>query len=385
MRFFVGDETGLLKRLQITSDEDNGGAKCVVTKWRKQDRAEAITAIHLRKLEINQEHEQEQQPEELLLGLKSGVVESFRPASEDAPSVVKGMETKSVPIVGLYGDDNRIVVGYSSGEVVTHRRSGGSKKKGKNSINSTLIAAPDANCMEVCKDTTNKFAIAGKEYDPRIWDLNSSDAPVFKAKNVKPDKLLLQEPRNVNVISFVPSTDGTQFVTGTTQHKLRFYDSKAQNRPVYSVELGDSAIKSLAVSPDGTTVVVGDVIGDMYSCDLRTGRTIGKFRGLSGSCRDLHYYSNPKRPLVACCGLDRHVRLYDAKTRKGKFSHYLKQSLTCMAFADSGYGNEFETVKRETDKQEKKRKSKESKQEEADDDELWDSLESSKRSKKTQE
>eukprot|EP00040_Diaphanoeca_grandis_P004147 m.27243 g.27243 ORF g.27243 m.27243 type:complete len:376 (-) comp15711_c0_seq1:129-1256(-) len=370
MRFYVGDETGLLKRLQITSDEENGGAKCVVTKWRKQDRAQSITAMHLRALDP----ELPDDGEELVIGLKSGIVETFNPDKDLSP-VSASMTSKNSPIIGIFGDDSRIIAAHSSGDVTVHNRK---SKKGKST---SIAAGPDATCMQVCGDATHKFGIAGTEYDPRIWDLNNVEAPLFKAKNVKPDKLLLQEARAVNALCFVPGTDGMMFVTGTILHKLRLYDTRAQHRPMYSVEIGDNAIKSLSVSPDGTNVVVGDVIGDLFSCDLRTGKTLGKFRGLTGSCRNVHFHPSEKRSLVATCGLDRHVRLFDAKTRRGKFSQYLKQSLTCMTFANSGYGNEFETVKKDPKGKQKRKVNKEEQDEE--DDELWSSLDNKGKKNKT--
>ena len=164
--------------------------------------------------------------------------------------------------------------------------------------------------------------------------MNGLEAPVFKAKNLKPDMLMLQIPKCINDLAFVPGHGGALFVTGTAFREVRFYDSRAQNRPIYSIEVGEHAVNSLAIAPGGNTIIAGDVVGDIFSLELRTGRKVGKYKGFTGSCRDIQVH--PTLPLVAACGIDRHVRVYDTNTHKCVFKSYLKQRLTCLAFRGGG-------------------------------------------------
>ena len=112
--------------------------------------------------------------------------------------------------------------------------------------------------------------------------------------------------------------------------ELRLYDTRAQARPVYNLELGEFALKSVAVSPEASEVAAGDVSGGVFLCDLRSGGVRGKFRPMAGSCRAVAFH--PTLPLLAACGLDRHVHLYDVGTRKTVHSQYLKQRQNALLF-----------------------------------------------------
>ena len=64
--------------------------------------------------------------------------------------------------------------------------------------------------------------------------------------------------------------------------------------------------------------------------DLRAGKTRGKFKGNSGSIRQVAVH--PDGAHVACAGLDQYVRVYDTATRKCVASAYAKQPLTAIVF-----------------------------------------------------
>lgn len=59
------------------------------------------------------------------------------------------------------------------------------------------------------------FVVGGDKSDLRIYDVNNAATPIFKARNVKPDKLQLEQPKCINDVAFVPGSDGTRIVTGT--------------------------------------------------------------------------------------------------------------------------------------------------------------------------
>lgn len=70
--------------------------------------------------------------------------------------------------------------------------------------------------------------------------------PLFKVRN---DHLDLQVPVWVTEIGFLPCTNTQPTVAvGTGYHQLRLYDTKAQKRPVLSVEFEDSPISAMAVT-----------------------------------------------------------------------------------------------------------------------------------------
>jgi hypothetical protein len=66
----------------------------------------------------------------------------------------------------------------------------------------------------------------------RLWDVNSPAAPVFKAKNVKPDMLQLEQPVWITGLAFVPGTGDTQIVASTAHKVLRIFDIRASARAV---------------------------------------------------------------------------------------------------------------------------------------------------------
>ena len=168
----------------------------------------------------------------------TGATEILRPKDATAPS----------PVVGLYGTDSVVMTAKGTGQVWIKSRHGDGDGDGDGD-ETEVNASPAANVMRVCRDTPNLFGIGGKDTDPRIWDLNRLEAPVFKAKNLKPDMLMLQIPKCINDLAFVPGHGGALFVTGTAFREVRFYDSRAQNRPIYNVEVGEHAVNALAIAP----------------------------------------------------------------------------------------------------------------------------------------
>ena len=181
--------------------------------------------------------------------------------------------------------------------------------------------------------------------------------------------------------------------------EFRLYDTKVKARPIINNVVSEYAIKSIAMHPNGTynkhdsifvviintalagsasscstppvasspgyvalytvlslmlrctipmplciqgnEVILADVAGLMFSIDLRTMRNCGSFRGNSGSVRSIEVH--PTLPLVAAVGLDRHLRVYNANTKRGVSSVYLKQRLNkVLLSSDSQVGIEID-------------------------------------------
>uniref|UniRef100_A0A0K0F696 WD_REPEATS_REGION domain-containing protein n=1 Tax=Strongyloides venezuelensis TaxID=75913 RepID=A0A0K0F696_STRVS len=152
------------------------------------------------------------------------------------------------------------------------------------------------------------FATGGKENDLKVWDLSTKEKK-FEARNVKHDSLNLRVPVNILNICFVGSDD--KIVTSTKNHKIRMYDTKAQQRPVIDISWLENPITAMSVGYEKHYVVVGNAIGEMGLFDLRTQRLVHKYKGASGSIRSI--VCHPYLPYVVSAGLDRFVRLHDMK------------------------------------------------------------------------
>ena len=68
---------------------------------------------------------------------------------------------------------------------------------------------------------TRWFLVGGDKSDWRIYDVNNGSTPIFKGRNVKPDKLQLEQPQCINDLAFVPGSNGTRIVTGTKYREFR--------------------------------------------------------------------------------------------------------------------------------------------------------------------
>ncbi|WOL07812.1 WD repeat-containing protein [Canna indica] len=114
-----------------------------------------------------------------------------------------------------------------------------------------------------------------------------------------------------------------------------------QRRPVISVNFCESAVRAVCEDIDGYTVYVGNGTGDLASFDMRTGKLLGCFIGkCSGSIRSI--VRHPESPIIASCGLDSYLRVWNAKTRQLLSAVFQKQHLTNVVidshFSDEGSG-----------------------------------------------
>jgi len=102
-----------------------------------------------------------------------------------------------------------------------------------------------------------------------------------------------------------------------------------QRRPAISVDFREAPIKAVAADPNGHDVYIGTGIGDLASFDMRTGKLLGCYIGkCSGSIRSI--VRHPELPLIASCGLDSYLRIWDTNTRQLLSAVFLKQHLTTV-------------------------------------------------------
>ncbi|XP_038620648.1 WD repeat-containing protein 74 [Tachyglossus aculeatus] len=171
-------------------------------------------------------------------------------------------------------------------------------------------------------------ATGGKENALKVWDLQGSREPVFRAKNVRNDWLDLRVPIWDRDIQFLPGAQ--RLVTCTGYHQVRVYDpSSPTRRPVLEASYGEYPLTALTLTPGGTSVVVGNTHGQLAEIDLRQGRLVCCLKGLAGSVRGLQCH--PTRPLLASCGLDRVLRVHRLREPRGlEHKVYLKSRLNCL-------------------------------------------------------
>ncbi|ESQ33938.1 hypothetical protein EUTSA_v10007651mg [Eutrema salsugineum] len=187
-------------------------------------------------------------------------------------------------------------------------------------------------------DGSENFGLfGGKRVEVNIWDLEQC-TKIWSAKSPPKDNLGIFTPTWFTCAAFLSNEDHRKFVTGTKSHQVRLYDVSAQRRPVLSFDFRETAITAISEDPDGHTIYVGNASADLASFDIRTGKLLGSFLGkCSGSIRSV--VRHPQQQVIASCGLDRYLRVYDVKTRQLISAVFLKQHLTGLVF-DSGFSGE---------------------------------------------
>nr|VDD06277.1 unnamed protein product [Brassica rapa] len=214
-------------------------------------------------------------------------------------------------------------------------------------------------------DGSENFGLfGGKRVEVNIWDLEQC-TKIWSAKSPPKDNLGIFTPTWFTCAAFLSNEDHRKFATGTKSHQVetlklllppdcysivqithiffvwrqvRLYDVSAQRRPVLSFDFHETAITAITEDPDGHTIYVGNASADLAAFDIRTGKLLGNFLGkCSGSIRSV--VRHPHHPVIASCGLDRYLRVYDVKTRQLISAVFLKQHLTGLVF-DSGFSGE---------------------------------------------
>eukprot|EP01147_Barroeca_monosierra_P010366 gene10366-2500_t len=355
MRVIACDETGLVKTIVVERGQEE-------YKWRSQDRATAPIRVCFAQ---DTDHE-------IYLGLADKSLERL--------NIHTGVQEKIGTDIcegyaGLCAKGNRLYTCSSSG-IVTLR------SYEDTSIQTEFKAHSQCNCMKVGLHNKHIVAVGGEDCDLRIWDVSSTKSPVFKAKNVKNDMLNLQVPVNIRDIAFVPNTDDKVVVTVSAHRHLRVYDTRVKARPIYSEVRSEAAFNCLAVTNDGKKIITGNSLGHAQLFDFATKRILGNFHGPVGAVRDIALH--PTLPVVALCGLDRHVRVYDIQNRSPISKTFLKQRQSCILFTNEGQLTPEEEPESEIDCASHLSASKNRKNvdvDEVEDDKMWASLHPAKSAK----
>ncbi|KAI9914054.1 hypothetical protein PsorP6_006428 [Peronosclerospora sorghi] len=330
MRVLVGDETGLVKSIELEKSE-----QCIVSSRNEpQARSRGIQRLCWYARANEEVHE----PRDVVVARANGIVESYEASHGTAKEPdwswkIEDPETKKRRCVGLDGIPKwgSVVHCWDTGDVVVRK-----------TLQSTENAAHfnvggDLNIMRLEVSLQTVIGVGGKEHDLQLWSLETHQQ-VFKAKNVAHDKLDMRVPvwvKDLRFLSTPGTSNGYRVIVGTGHRHVRIYDSNTKRRPVQELNnCGENPIQSMCVSPDETKVFVGDTAGNLDIFDLRTLKHMGRCTGPVGSIRDIACH--PTLPYIAAVGLDRMVHVFDVNTRNYRHKIYAKQRLNSVLFCADG-------------------------------------------------
>ncbi|KAE9032961.1 hypothetical protein PR003_g9675 [Phytophthora rubi] len=334
MRVLVGDETGLLKSIELEKNEQ----RVLSSRTQPQARSRGIQRLSW----YADEREAANFQRNVVLARADGVVESYEAAhgkglsaarepdwSWDAPDKTQ-TKTRCVglDVIHKFGS---VVQCSDSGDVLVRSTLQDSGKPASFNVGGVL------NIMRLEAASQTVIGVGGKEHDLNLWSLETQQ-PLFKAKNVTHDKLDMRVPvwvKDLRFLSTPGNNNGHRVVVGTGHRHVRIYDTNTKRRPVQQLDnFGENPIQSICVSPDETRVYVGDTGGNLDILDLRILKHMGRCTGPVGSIRDISCH--PTLPYIAAVGLDRMVHVFDINTRKYRHTIYAKQRLNSVLFCADG-------------------------------------------------
>lgn len=284
------------------------------------------------------------------------------------------------PVVSAGVQHGILYLFRANGEVVFYRFDGGSP-----SIKTMALpgnAAAGAVFTEVLVNGwPGAIAIGGEKRDLEIFESTTEEGDwksVWKAKNVKQDKLGLEVPVYIRKILFLGSGGGEaagntsahprrptivqasgrkyRLATGTHYSHLRIYDTAVSRRPIFTTTLTKSSILSLHLhpstqspSPTSTPLTVPDTPPELsttsslhnwiytdsngrfalYSSTTR--REVGIYKGSAGAVNATATFS---KDVVAGVGFDRYLRVYEGAGRGLVVKAYIKSKGTAVVVLD---------------------------------------------------
>ncbi|KAK4349684.1 hypothetical protein RND71_032439 [Anisodus tanguticus] len=321
LRALTFDILGLIKVIEAKGEQKE--APKVVERWGEPDASRCVLATSL----VDREFDP-------LLGVarRNGKIEVLSPVNGDVRASISiesqnhtGSEDNSVVGLHLFGRE-RLGSSSRSCTLLTCTSKGQASmicvKMSKSLEDSdgegtqttwNVCGSGSILCSKV--DADESFALfGGQGVEVNVWDLNQC-AKVWSAKSPVKNSLGIFTPTWFTSATFLCKDDHRKFVAGTNSHQVRLYDISAQRRPVVSFDFRETPIKAVAEDVDGHTIHIGNGSGDLASVDIRTGKLLGSFLGkCSGSIRSI--VRHPELPVIASCGLDSYLRIWDVKSRQ---------------------------------------------------------------------
>lgn len=339
LRALTFDSLGLIKVV-----ESRGGRAIpqVVERWGDPDASKCVVTASI---------DDRKQDPLLAVARKNGVIEVLNPLSGGVNAVVSNdgdaaVQPKDDYVVGLHLFRRERLSGHRSCNVLSCTTKGNTSfiSVDINKSSSDSVSAKTLRTWNVCGsgnifcskvDASENFAVfGGKRVEVNLWDLEKC-VKFWAAKPPPKNNLGIFTPTWFTCTTFMSNDDHRKFVAGTDSHLVHLYDISAQRRPILSLNFRETAIKAIAEDQDGHTIYVGNGSGDLGSFDIRTGKLLGCFLGkCSGSIRSIARH--PYLPVLASCGLDSYLRLWDVETRQLLSATFLKQHLATVVF-DSNF------------------------------------------------
>ncbi|KAK6261906.1 hypothetical protein QUC31_007722 [Theobroma cacao] len=333
-RALTFDALGLIKVIEARGKE--GGVPKVVERWGDPDASKCVLAASI----------DDRKTDPLLaVARKSGMVEVLNPLNGELSVTVSNVNSGSArpeddAIVGLHlFRRQRLELTSRSCTLLTCTTKGNASIRSVEMTDSpadsgasrtwSVCASGNISCSLV--DGSESYAIfGGKGVEVNMWDLDKC-TKIWTGKPPPKNSLGIFTPTWFTSATFLSKDDHRKVVAGTNSHQVRLYDVSAQRRPVISFDFRETSIKAVTEDLDGHTIYIGNGSGDLASVDIRTGKLLGCFLGkCSGSIRSIDRH--PELPVIASCGLDSYLRIWDIGTRQLLSSVFLKQHLTKVVF-----------------------------------------------------
>ncbi|KAJ2836205.1 Ribosome biogenesis protein nsa1 (NOP7-associated protein 1) [Coemansia erecta] len=194
----------------------------------------------------------------------------------------------------------------------------------------------DACRMRTHNERSSVFAVGGREHELSVWDAEtlqesgagSKPTPIFRAKNVANDFLNLRVPVWITDIQFTSEDATNPTLAVSTGHKqIRLYDARAQQRPVNDWEVSKHPIYHLQASHVRPELYFADNMGNVQQMDMRTGHVFGAFKGIAGAVKSISLSEDGAK--IAVAGLDRYVRVFETGSmRRPLHRAYVKQRVS---------------------------------------------------------
>ncbi|EFA83480.1 WD40 repeat-containing protein [Heterostelium album PN500] len=263
---------------------------------------------------------------ELLQGYKDGTVKmwSINEGVGQTLGEIQLGATQAVRAIRTLAD-RRLLVGCENGSISLQKvtEEGDAKQLEQMSFSKSLYQ------LKVDQNDANRIAIGGKNSEISVFDIEKKQQ-VWRAKNAPNDMLGIAPLIWITDIELVGSD---KIVTGTGHAEMRVYDCrKNRSPPAINIKLAKHPILSIKYSNQfENMIIIADSVGNVNSYDIRNGKSIGSYKGNTGSvrCIDVH----PTLPLLATVGLDRHLRVFDIDSRKCVQTVYLKQKMSSVLFS----------------------------------------------------
>ncbi|CAD6223715.1 unnamed protein product [Miscanthus lutarioriparius] len=334
LRALTTDVLGLVKVVEAHTKP--AGAAKVVETWGAPDASRAIVAASLADRAADPV---------LAVARKNGVVELLNPLNGDALAAVKtvgpapndgGAEGDPLATLHLFtrqASDSIIGTflacteqGKASMWSITKENAASGSDVGPSA---TWDVCSGANLQFCSVDHGESYAMfGGKGIEVNLWDITSC-SKIWSAKSPRANSLGIFTRPWFTAGTFLCKDDHRKVVACTNDHQVRLYDTALQRRPAISVDFRESPIKAVAADPNGHDVYIGTGTGDLASFDMRTGKLLGCYIGkCSGSIRSI--VRHPELPLIASCGLDSYLRIWDTNTRQLLSAVFLKQHLSTV-------------------------------------------------------